>query len=128
MASSATHTTQMASSALSSFLQARHARVPSSDVSRALRRKHQRGQQKKKRSRSHAPVDDGGEGERQQEGSVSDVSPGTSKNDRVKTAAISKEERAIRQRILTMRENKRKGKPILPSENIADSDESEDSF
>ncbi|KAK6515550.1 hypothetical protein TWF506_007880 [Arthrobotrys conoides] len=118
---SATHTKQMASAALASFLQARTAEGPTSDVSRALRRKQQR--ERKKRSRSHSSVDPGEKGS-----SESKLSKAVSKKD-PKRSTISKEERDIRQRILQMRENKRKGKPIIqPKNSAADSDESDDDF
>ncbi|RVD84359.1 uncharacterized protein DFL_006111 [Arthrobotrys flagrans] len=118
---SATQTKQIASAALASFLQARTAEVPTSDVSRALRRKQQR--ERKKRPRSHSSVDPGEEGS-----SESKLSKTTSKKD-PRRSTISKEERDIRQRILQMRENKRKGKPIIqPKNSAADSDESDDDF
>ncbi|KAK6531436.1 hypothetical protein TWF281_008240 [Arthrobotrys megalospora] len=119
---SATQTKQVASAALASFLRARTAEVPTSDVSRALRRKQQR--ERKKSSRSRAPVDT-----REVEGSSeSKLSRTTSKQD-PRRPAISKEERDIRQRILQMRENKRKGKPIIqPKNSTADSDGSDDDF
>ncbi|KAK6495372.1 hypothetical protein TWF481_003395 [Arthrobotrys musiformis] len=119
--SSATQTKQIASAALASFLQARTAEVPASDVSRALRRKQQR--ERKKRSRSHSSVDPGEEG-----GSEPKLSQTAPKKD-LRKSTISKEERDIRQRILKMRENKRKGKPIIqPKNSAADSDESDDDF
>ncbi|KAK6363716.1 hypothetical protein TWF730_001134 [Orbilia blumenaviensis] len=118
---SATQTRQMASAALASFLQARTAQVPTGDVSRALRRKQQR--ERKKHSRSH-PSAEAGEGG----SSESKLSKTVSKKD-PKRSAISKEERDIRQRILQMREDKRKGKPIIQSKNpAADSDDSDDDF
>ncbi|KAF3160552.1 hypothetical protein TWF106_003782 [Orbilia oligospora] len=119
---SATHTKQIASAALASFLQARTAEVPTSDVSRTLRRKQQR--ERKKRSRSHSSVDPGEKGN-----SEFKLSGTGSKKDPRRSTTISKEERDIRQRILQMRENKRKGKPIVQPKNSAvDSDESDDDF
>ncbi|KAK6356469.1 hypothetical protein TWF718_000828 [Orbilia javanica] len=118
---SATQTKGIASAALASFLQARTAQVPTSDVSRALRRKQQR--ERKKRSRSHSSAGPG------EEGSSESKTSQTASKAGPKKPTISREERDIRQRILQMRENKRKGKPIIPPKNsAADSDESDDDF
>ncbi|KAF3929172.1 hypothetical protein AA313_de0201717 [Arthrobotrys entomopaga] len=124
MATSATQSKELASNSLASFLQSRHVQVPSSDISRALRRKHQRERRKGLRSLART---DAAAAVKGNEASTSNVSTGAITNHQTKPPAMSKEERDIRQRILIMRENKRKGKPIIPSKDV-EPDESEDDF
>ncbi|KAK6335512.1 hypothetical protein TWF696_002285 [Orbilia brochopaga] len=135
MASSASQTTkQMASAALSAFLSERHAQRPARDASRALRRKQQR--ERKKRANSHHDHDADTAAASDSEhasASASKSKPRSgTKNDglthKIKKAPMSKEEREIRQRILKMRENKRKGIPIIPQKKSADTDTSDDDF
>ncbi|EWC48437.1 hypothetical protein DRE_02206 [Drechslerella stenobrocha 248] len=127
-------TKQLASAALASFLRARHAEVPTSEASRALRRKLQRERRKsqsKSSRHAHAAESDRNAGIETAAAAAptSALSPrpnpsGVRKDH--KKAAISKEEREIRQRILKMRENKRKGKPIIPAKKTVDVDTSDD--
>ncbi|KAK6544335.1 hypothetical protein TWF694_001035 [Orbilia ellipsospora] len=123
MATSATQSKELASNALASFLQSRHVQVPSSDASRALRRKHQRERRKGSRGlvRTDVATTKGNDA------STSNVSNGANTKNQTKRPAMSKEERDIRQRILIMRENKRTGKPIIPSKG-AEPEDSDDDF
>ncbi|KAJ6259041.1 hypothetical protein Dda_5937 [Drechslerella dactyloides] len=136
MASSATQSTrQMASAALSAFLRDRHTEVPTSDASRALRRKQQRERRKRAKSHRHhadiaAASDDEGANASASNSKSSTGPSGSNKHlaRKVKKVSITKEEREIRQRILKMRENQRKGIPIIPHKKSADTDTSDDEF